>query len=77
MLEEALQACTKRSNETVLQWWARLNSIFAEFELISHPKSDETKKTKAIFLIGDDLATMAELLGGATMLPILSFRLQC
>ena len=77
VLEEALQSCTKKCNETVLQWWARLDSIFAEFELIGHPKSDETKKTKAMFLIGDELATMAELLGGATMLPILSFRLQC
>ena len=78
-LEEALQSCTKKCNETVLQWWARLDSIFAEFELIGHPKSDETKKTKAMFLIGDELATMAELLGGSDLMksPISSFKPQC
>ena len=74
VLEEALQACTKRSNETVLQWWARLDSIYAEFELIGHPKSDETKKTKAMFLIGDELATMAELLGGSDDVTYLEFQ---
>ena len=34
VLEEALQTCTKKSNETVLKWWARLDSILADFELI-------------------------------------------
>ena len=74
VLEEALQSCTKKCNETVLQWWARLDSIFAEFELIGHPKSDETKKTKAMFLIGDELATMAELLGGSDEVTYLEFQ---
>ena len=63
MLEDALHACGRRSSETVLTWWARLDSIFAEFELIGARKSDEEKKAKAMFLIGDDLATLAELLG--------------
>ena len=51
-----------------------MDSIFAEFELIGHPKSDETKKTKALFLIGDDLATMAELLGGGDDVTYLEFQ---
>ena len=63
MLEDALQACSRRTSETVLTWWARLDSIFAEFELIGAGKTDEEKKAKAMFLIGDDLATLAELLG--------------
>ena len=51
-----------------------MDSIFTEFELIGHPKSDETKKTKAMFLIGDDLATMAELLGGDDDVAYLEFQ---
>ena len=63
MLEDALQACAHRSSKSVLTWWARLDSIFAEFELIGAGKSDEEKKAKAMFLVGDDLATLDELLG--------------
>ena len=77
VLEEALQSCTKKCSETVLQWWARLDSIVMEFELIGHGKSDETKKTKTMFLIGDDLATMVELLGGLDDVTYLKFKLQC
>ena len=40
-----------------------LDSVFAEFELL-HGKTDEDKKSKALFMIDDDIATMAELLGG-------------
>ena len=28
VLEQALAQCVKRSNETLLQWWARLDAIF-------------------------------------------------
>ena len=49
MLEDALQACSRRTSETVLTWWARLDSIFAEFELIGAGKTDEEKKAKSMF----------------------------
>ena len=49
ILEDAVQACVRRSSDTVLSWWARLDSLFTEFELIGHPKSDEEKKAKAMY----------------------------
>ena len=74
MLEGAVQACERRCNESVLKWWSRLDSLFAEFELIGHGKTDEEKRAKVTFLIGDELATLAELLGGGDDLTCLDFQ---
>ena len=74
ILEEAVQACVRRSNDTVLSWWARLDSLFAEFELSGYPKTDEEKKAKAMYLIGDEYATLAELLGGNDDVSYLDFQ---
>ena len=74
ILEEAVQACVRRSNDTVLSWWARLDSLFAEFELIGYPKTNEEKKAKAMYLIGDEYATLAELLGGNDDVSYLDFQ---
>ena len=61
-LEDGLNGCVKKSSETLLQWWSRLDSIFAEFEVMNAGKTQEDKKAKAIYLIGDEWATLAELL---------------
>ena len=74
VLEDAIQSCKHKSNETVLIWWSRLDSLFAEFEVIGHAKSDEEKKAKAMFLIGDDWTTLAELLGGNDDVSYLEFQ---
>ena len=52
----------------------KVGLYFAEFELIGHGKSDKTKKTKAMFLIGNDLVTMAELLGSPEDVTYLEFQ---
>ena len=74
ILEEAVQACVWRRSDTVLSWWARLDSLFAEFKLIGHPKADKEKKAKAMYLIGEEYATLAALLGGGDEVAYLDFQ---
>ena len=50
MLEDALNNCSKKSSETLVQWWARLDAILAEFEQIGMQKQDLEKKARAMYL---------------------------
>ena len=62
-LDNAWHSCHKRSNETLIQWWARFDGILAELHMMGVDKNNNEKKAKAIFLIGEEFATIAELYG--------------
>ena len=74
VLEQALANCTKRSNETFLAWWARLESLFTEFAMLGRAKDDADKKAKAMFLCGDEYRALAELLGGPDDVDYITFK---
>ena len=74
VLEQALANCMKRSNETFLAWWARLESLFTEFAMLGRPKDDADKKAKAMFLCGDEYRALAELLGGPDDVDYITFK---
>ena len=44
-LESSWHICSRRSNETVLAWWARFDGILAELELLGVHKDDAEKKS--------------------------------
>ena len=47
-LEAAWYGCTKRSNETLLEWWARFDALLAELALLGVRKDDNEWKAHAI-----------------------------
>ena len=64
-LEAACNSCHRQAGESLINWWSRsrFDGILTELSLIGVDKEDVEKKAKAIYLIGDEYATLAELLG--------------
>ena len=75
ILEHTLNNCSKRSSKTLIQWWAQLDAILAEFEQIGMAKHDREKKARSMYLIGEEYSTMAELLGGNEDVTYLQFQI--
>ena len=59
-LEAAWNKCYRDANEQLLGWWGRFDGILAEMAVIGIIKEGKEKKAKAMFLIGDEYATLAE-----------------
>ena len=47
----------------LLDWWGRFDGIMAEMSLVGIIKENDEKKAKAMTLIRDEYATLAEYLG--------------
>ena len=66
MLNNAWHSCSKHSNEmsiSYIQWWACFDGILAELHMMGVDNSDNEKKAKVIFLIGEEFIMIAELYG--------------
>ena len=74
MLKEAWNQCHKKSSEDLLIWWDRYDGILAELKLLETVKSDQEKKTQAMYLCGEEFATIAELLGGPYHFTYMQFQ---
>ena len=59
-LEAAWNNCYRGDGELLLDWWGYFDGILAEMLIIGVRKEDGEKKAKAMFLIGEEYATLAE-----------------
>ena len=73
-LEAAWNNCYRGAGEMLMDWWGRFDGILAELSVIGVLKEDGEKKAKAMFLIGDEYATLAEYLGWREDVTYLQFQ---
>ena len=61
--EAAWNNCHKQVGKSLINWWGQFNGVLTELSLIGVNKEDAEKTAKATYMIGDEYATLAELLG--------------
>ena len=62
-LKAAWNNCYGSAGEQMIDWWGRFDGILAEMAVVGIIKEDGVTKAKAMFLIGNAYATLAEYLG--------------
>ena len=58
----------------LLDWWGCCDDILAAMSMVGIVKEDDEKKAKAMALIGDEYATLAEYLGWREEVTYLQFQ---
>ena len=77
ILEDYLQACSQWGDESFIQWWARLDSIFMDFELMGPGRQIGRRKHGLCMKLERSIRRLRNYLGDQMMPRIWLFRQLC